>query len=351
MVIAVFAYTFSSGFLNQYPIEKVGNATFACDPTLRNAQFSTSMQSIAIPLLEEEQLLFDMLDDQPFTLNVAFINTDFTDQNLQVLQTVGSYFVNLNRTTAVSNGLLMISTNLTSHTTTISFNVTSNSAVGAIRVGLTGPSMINNNYVVQELNFSTVFNYTNRTLTQDPMVTIQLIKLVNETEPLSDSDLTQYSGLWIPTFIINDDQLFYTESDFELYHVLNNTILTIELTEATYYIYNQQEPITKLTELIFTNILFTTMCIELFALIFLFFKLALLPIFRLLRGLCTGRKQVTPIRGNNCPYCGSVDAETLPAYRIPVQRTGGDTPMYPIQRQTSDIANLHSLSTTPIIFN
>jgi hypothetical protein len=353
VIIAVFSYVFSNGFINQYPIEAVGDATFACDPTLRNAKFSTSMQSLGTPILEEQQPIFNMLNDQPFTLNVAFINTDFSDKKLNVSQVFSSYLLDLSRTTQVTDGLLSISTNLTSHGTTIIFNITSNSAVGAFRIGLTGPSMQNENYYVQELNFSYAFNYTNRTVTQDPMITLQLIKLINDTEPLSSNIQTLYSALWIPTFIKNDDQLFYTESDFQLYHVKDNTILTIEITEATYYIYNQQQPITKLTEIVFTDILFTTTCIELFALAFLFFKLAILPIIKKIIELCFGSNKITP-KGNGgpgCPYCRSVDADALPAYRISVQRIQQGTYTYPVRRPNTDIVKLHSLSAEPAAFH
>jgi hypothetical protein len=312
------------------------------------------MQSLGTPFLEEEQPIFNMLDNQSFTLNVAFINTGFTDQNLIVSQVLGSILVDLPRTTEVTNGILAISTNLTSHTTTIQFNVSSNAAVGALRVGLTGPSISNGNYYVKELNFSSVWNYTNRTATQNPQITIQLIKLINVTEPLSDNDNTLYSALWIPTFIVNLDQLFYSSNDFELYHVLDNTILTVQITEATYYIYNQEEPITKVEEVIFTDILFTTMCIELFALTFLFYRLAISPIIKALIGLCyKGPNKITPKgpSGPGCPYCRSVDADTLPAYRVPTLRAEGNIPKHAIRRQFPNMAQLHNVSTLPDIFN
>jgi len=310
------------------------------------------MQSLGTPVLEEEQQLFDMLDSQPFTLNVAFINTDFSPQNLTVYEVLGSILVNLSRTTQATNGMLAASTKV-SHSTTIAFNVSSNSAVGGLRVGLTGPSMAQDNYYVRELNFSYAFNYSNRTTTQNPTITIQLIKLINATEPLSANDETKYSALWIPTFIYNDDQLFYTEDDFELYHVLDNTIFTVEITEATYYIYNEQEPITKVTEVIFTDILFTTMCIELFGLTFLFYKLAISPIIKAILGLCADPNKIKP-KGNGgpgCPHCRSVDAESLPAYRVPTQRIEPDTFTYPIRRQTPDIAQLQSMATPAEIFH
>jgi len=353
VIISVFAYRFSNAFINEYPIETAPDATFACDPTLRNAKFSTSMQSLGIPFSEEEQTISDMLDNQPFTLNIAFINTAFSAKNLTVSKVLGSITEVIPQTAKVTTGILEASTNLTSHSTIITFNVSDPSAAGAVRVGLTGPSMAADNNYVQKLNFSYAFNYSNRTLTQNPLITIQLIKLINATKPLSNNDDTQYSALWIPTFIVNEDQLFYTESDFQTYHVLDSTVLTVEITEASYYIYNEQAPITKVTEVIFTNILFTIMCIELFALAFLFYKLAISPIIKAILGLCTDPNKIKPKRnsGPGCRYCRSVNTEALPAYRLPIQRIEQDTITYPIRRQTSDIAHLHTMSTPAEVFH
>ncbi|CAF1302102.1 unnamed protein product [Adineta ricciae] len=343
VVVSIFAYRFSSKFMYQYPIETSPDATFACDPTLRNAKFATSMQSLGTPLLDSEQPLFDMLDSQPFTLHVAFISTDFTEDDLTVTQVLGSIRINLPYVANQLDGILYISTNLTSHFTTVQFTVSSGSAVGALRVGLSGPSMEENNYNVKALNFSYAFNHTNRTVTQDPAITIELIKLMNETAPLSNDDDTLYSGIWVPTFIKSDEQLFYTESDFQLYHTGGETVFTVQLSEATYYIYNQQEPITMLTEIIFTDILFTTMCIELFALTFLFFKLAILPLIRVLRGLCSKSNKVIP-KGKSksyCPHCRSVNGETLQEHKAPVKRAGNATPAFGIRRPIPDMGKIY----------
>lgn len=44
---------------------------------------------------------------------------------------------------------------------------------------------------------------------------------------------------------------------------------------------NTQDPIARRTEIIFNNILFTTVALELFGLVFLIFKLIFLPFFNL----------------------------------------------------------------------
>lgn len=356
MIIVIFSCLFSSDFINQYPIEESSDTTFACDPTLRNAKFFTSMQSLGTPPLESVQPIFNMLNSQPFTLNVEFLNTAFEADQLSVSQVLGSILLNLPRVANNTGGILYVSTNLTSHVTIIAFNLSGTASIGGFRIGLTGSEMKDKDYHVRALDFSYAFNYSNRTATQDPIVTIQLIKLINSTAPLSNSDVDQYSALWIPTFLKNDDQLFYTEDDFQMYHVKDNTILTVEITEATYYILNTQEPIVKLTKAIFTEILFTTMCIEIFALMFLFHKLAVSPVVTRVRH-CFSSKKIRPKGhgsgnggGTSCPHCQTIDSETLNTSRLPIQRAIQDASMYPIRRQTPDIAKLHTISTPVDVF-
>ena len=72
IVLVCFAYSFSGQFFNQYPIEQTSNSYFACDISLRNAKFGTSLQSLSIPPAESEQEMFDLLNNQALNLNVDF---------------------------------------------------------------------------------------------------------------------------------------------------------------------------------------------------------------------------------------------------------------------------------------
>jgi hypothetical protein len=76
IVLLLLSYKFISGFLNQYPIESTSPSTFACDTTIRNAQFGTSLQSISTALSNQEQRMFTLLDQQQFILTIDFINTN-----------------------------------------------------------------------------------------------------------------------------------------------------------------------------------------------------------------------------------------------------------------------------------
>ncbi|CAF1140836.1 unnamed protein product [Adineta steineri] len=85
MVLLIFAYTFSQSYLNQYPIETTSSSTFACDETLRNAKFDTNLQSLSTPRNEEEEPIFNLLDQQQFTLTIDFINTQQTCDDFMLL--------------------------------------------------------------------------------------------------------------------------------------------------------------------------------------------------------------------------------------------------------------------------
>jgi hypothetical protein len=74
------------------------------------------------------------------------------------------------------------------------------------------------------------------------------------------------------------DAYFYDEATFDLYHTLSQTTLTLTITNSVYFIKNIQEPIARQAEIIFHNLLFTIVCIEIFGLLFLVFKLILVPL-------------------------------------------------------------------------
>jgi len=58
---------------------------------------------------------------------------------------------------------------------------------------------------------------------------------------------------------------------------LPSTKLTTIVSESSYYIKNHQLPIAKLREIIFHNLLFILVYLEIFRLIFLLFKLIIVP--------------------------------------------------------------------------
>ena len=143
------AFYFSNSFLQQYPIEEVkGNSSFACDVTLRNAKFSTSIQKVpsARHSSNVNQPIFDLLKAQAFTLNIELIQTAFTcDDPLYVERLYGYQYTLLpisrcektHNDTVLSVGIL-----LPAHDITVQLVLPGLKTVGAIRLGLHGSAAV-----------------------------------------------------------------------------------------------------------------------------------------------------------------------------------------------------------------
>ncbi|CAF4582444.1 unnamed protein product, partial [Didymodactylos carnosus] len=215
IVLVSFAYWFSSSYLRQYPIETSGDSTFACDTSIRNAKFSTDLQLLSIPKSDELQPIFSMLDQQTFTMSVDFVNTLYGYTDITVQQNIGSNIVLLNMSNyrMQGNATVHVSVVLPFHQMNIQFNLTGPYSVGGVRICLSGSSASNDSYTVQELNFCQFFYTPNQTIAHSSSIELQLTKVINETDGLSENDKTLYSGLWIPTFTVNtiSDQLLYSE--------------------------------------------------------------------------------------------------------------------------------------------
>lgn len=82
VVLIIYGFAFGSVFVTKYPIETSTDAEFACDTSLRNAQFSSLLQLLATIKSTEEEPIFKMLDTQKFTMNVTFIQTGYTCKNV-----------------------------------------------------------------------------------------------------------------------------------------------------------------------------------------------------------------------------------------------------------------------------
>ena len=105
-----------------------------------------------------------------------------------------------------------------------------------------------------------------------------MAKLINDTSPLVSGGDEIISGIWSGSFTINYYESFFGASDY-----LNATPQTsinfiIVISETSYYILNQQDPIVRLSEIIFHNFLITIVTLELFGLLFLIFKLVIIPL-------------------------------------------------------------------------
>ena len=81
--------------------------------------------------------------------------------------------------------------------------------------------------------------------------------------------------------------MFSTADYYALLTNRTSTTLTIDITETSYYIKNVQTPITKEAEVIFRTLLFAFLCLEIWAMIFLLFKLLCAPVYLKIVAYCT----------------------------------------------------------------
>jgi hypothetical protein len=292
IVLLVFAYTFSNSYLHRYPIEDVnGDANFACDRTLTNAQFSSGLMSIGIPPNDDEAPIFTMLDSQSFTLYIYFINTLFKCTDVSVIQIKD---INLPLTISSCNdsdSSVLFSLLLPSHTINLQVSVTGTNTIGGVHIGLEGPGVETQNeildsaYTLVDLSFAETLSVSDRLLTQQASCTIQLTKVINRTYSLEEEGETEFSGVWLPIISGNLDQIFVDENEYK-YATSTSTILSIVMSETSYYVSNTERPIATEDEVIFANLLFTIVCLEIFGLGFLIFKLIILPLIKRIFGCC-----------------------------------------------------------------
>jgi hypothetical protein len=178
-MITAIAYVFGISYLNQYPSEKVGPSNFACDTTIRNAKFDSSLQALAVPISDEEQPMFDMLNNQNFTLQLDFINTAMTCMDLSISEVTDSSTTSLNLSSCSNlNGILSAQVFLPEHDITIVATLNDIQLVGGVRVGLSGPSQENDTYILQELNFiQSFYSSSSLTFAQEATIDMALTKV------------------------------------------------------------------------------------------------------------------------------------------------------------------------------
>ncbi|CAF1582698.1 unnamed protein product [Rotaria magnacalcarata] len=295
-VLVGFSYWFSVSFIRRYPIEEIiGPATFACDQSLVNAQFTSGLELLAIPKSEEAQPLFDLLDAQTFYLTVELINTGFPCNSITAQENlVGSKYVSLamNCSRSIPDATTSVTLPFPGHETTVQVNMTGPYWIGAIRLCTRGNGQINASVALLALDFCQFYTTPNEAIGRTTNIPISFVKSVNMTHALSEADPNRYSGIWIPTFstVALSDEQYYNEFGNYLRYTSSLTVIQIVIDERPFYIKNIEQPIVRTAELVFKGLLFTSLCIELFAFAFLIIKLLILPVIRwtqyLRRALC-----------------------------------------------------------------
>jgi hypothetical protein len=149
IVLVAFAYSFSNAYFHQYPIEKVThNSSFACDVTIRNAKFSTTMQKMpeSSYSTKQNQPMFDLLNSQTFYLRIDLVQTAFTCQDsLAVYGLSDNQLSPLTISTcetSYNESILSLTVLLPAHAITVKLMLPGTRTVGAIRVGLIGSSAV-----------------------------------------------------------------------------------------------------------------------------------------------------------------------------------------------------------------
>ena len=179
ILITAMAYHFAVSFLNQYPVEKTGPSSFACDETIRNAKFESSLKALSVPLAEVEQPIFDALANQTFTLHVDFINTAATCQQFSLFEVIDSSTYPLADVLCTDdNGIMSASVVLPQHAITVRASVIDIQPIGGVRVGISGSGVDKELYTLQKLNFSrTFFSENAETLAQHATIYLRMTKV------------------------------------------------------------------------------------------------------------------------------------------------------------------------------
>ncbi len=278
LVLVSFAFAFSNEYLKKYPIETSSPSYFACDTTLRNAKFETNVQSLAIPFASTEQEMFDLLYNQAFTLNLDFINTLVKCDAISIQALFGLTWATIRWLTCDNtNDILTLVIPLPYQHISVQVFLADTKMMGAIRIGMTGPGYEDKNYKLKELDFHQSYSKNGYALSRTLPVAIAISKVINETKPMTGEE-SEFSGIYIPTFTVDMNSLFISNDQY-VRSALTVTTLTIDITETPYYVKNLQEPIARQSEIIFRNLLFTVVCLEIFGLLFITYKLAFKPLY------------------------------------------------------------------------
>ncbi|CAF3591321.1 unnamed protein product [Rotaria sp. Silwood1] len=297
VVMVSFAYAFSDSYYKQYPIETSSDSHFACDPSIRNAKFQANLQSLAIPPSETEKEMFDLLNEQSLMLNVDLINTLINCDIISLRALFGITWSTIRWSTCGNaHSILSLSIPLPFQLTSVEITLAGIQTIGALRIGLSGHSHEEELYHLKELHAFQAFSKKGSLLARALPVALSLTKVINETLPMEGEE-GNFTGIYILTFGTNTDSLFVSQDQY-IRSTSTETILTIVISETPFYVKNVQQPIAKQAEIIFRTILFTIVCLELFGLVFILYKLILEPIFHLIHRVCIHRREKYKANGH-----------------------------------------------------
>ena len=277
LVLASFAFAFSREYLQRYPIESSSDSSFFCHRSIRNAKFETNLQSLAIPFTRAEQQIADLLNHQPFVMKIDFVNTFIQCDTVSIQAQLGITWSTLRWLTCENHqSILSLTIALPYQHFAVQVTLADAKTIGALRLGLTGAASIAGRSTLKALNFSQSFALDGQLLASNLPIALDMTKVINETLPMTDEQ-SDFAAMYIPTFNVDIHNLFLNDEQY-IRLASSSTTLTVVLGETPYYVKNTQQPIAKQSEMIFHNILFFIVCLELFGLVFLSYKLVLRPL-------------------------------------------------------------------------
>ncbi|CAF3834074.1 unnamed protein product [Rotaria sordida] len=283
LVLCISCCVFSGKYYKSYPIEAVGPSTYTCDTSIRNAVFSTSLRSLAVPPNDNIQGMMDLLNDQEVYLTISFLNTAYgciyTEGTLNYLIGEAWLPVTPKPSCNVLNYTVSYSAPLPFRPITVQFILPNAYPIGGLRIGLSGRGENKSSVAtLQDLGFSKTFNQSERILGTDVNMTLELTKVINNTNPLVSGDDEVLSGIWIGSFLINNNASFITDTYYLNAIPKASTILTLTIIETPYYILNEQSPIARLPEIVYHDFLYITTIIGMVVLVFVIVEVLISPI-------------------------------------------------------------------------
>ncbi|CAF1359220.1 unnamed protein product [Rotaria magnacalcarata] len=290
IVLVISACTFSAEFYHQYPIENMTDEnSFACDVTLRNSKFSTNLQTMPQHRSSNKQIqpMFDLISAQQFYLKIDLIQTAFTCQDSLTIYHVMHYKLLVlpiaKCETSYNSSILSLTVSLPAQEISVQLILSGLKTVGAIRLGLIGPSASSTDgrYTLLELNFASTFtsSLVDQVLAPSSLFSLQLTPIINQTAPLSTDGLTVFSAIWSSSYDVKTSEIFNTENRYTFFKRIQTSV-NVTIAKTVFYVNNIQEPIAKQTEIIFRNFLFIFLVLEAFGLLVLVVKLLIVPPLR-----------------------------------------------------------------------
>ena len=124
------------------------DSSFACDATIRNAQFSTTTQrqTDSRRSSRDIQNMFDMLKKQQLTLNIDLVQTPFTCNDSFIVEHLIGFTLTpllISDCQARSNAtIISLAIAVPAHNIAVRIILPGIKTVGAIRLGLSGPAAV-----------------------------------------------------------------------------------------------------------------------------------------------------------------------------------------------------------------